>query len=562
MHPHIAHIPRISSLLAGMGLKQVVLSPGSRCAPLVLSFTRQPELACYSIVDERSAGFIALGMAMQSGRASALICTSGTAGLNYAPAIAEAFYQELPLLVLTADRPAEWIDRWDGQTIRQEGMYGRHVKASYALPEDMEKALSIMGEAWQKAHAYPCGPVHINVPLAEPFYPEEAGDWPVYPAAAEALTPPAFLQADIPEGLWHSLQKADRVLCVAGQEMMSAERKQLANALDIFPQITLVHDVISNGYDVEGAVLSHDLFLAALDERQKEALRPEVLITTGKSLISKNLKHFLREFPPREHWHVDTREHTPDPFGTLAGTVQCKPEVFFKALAGQMKPKTSACRHRWQELDIQTRAGLDAYARAAEWSEWKALYHALQRVPVKGVLHLANSMAVRYVNFFAHTLQGRSLEVQANRGTSGIDGSNGTAVGFSLLDARMQTLITGDLAFLYDPNAFWHAYPMANLRIIVLNNGGGGIFRMIDGPARLPELETWFETRHERKAKEIAGLYGWKYIAASDEEALDAGLQDLYLPGEGPALLEIFSNPSVNKSVFQVFKKRLRDYEF
>lgn len=566
MHPHIEHIPHISALLAGLGLRQAVLSPGSRCAPLVLSFTRQPEIACYSVVDERSAGFIALGMAQQSGLASALICTSGTAGLNYAPAVAEAFYQELPLLILTADRPAEWIDRWDGQTIRQEGMYGRHVKASFTLPEhgqeQGEQALEIIRRVWEMAHAYPCGPVHVNVPMAEPFYPEGACDWPVYPAAAEAYIPPAFLQGDIPEALWHSLKEADRVLCVAGHQVMSAEMKALASALDIFPQISLIHDVISNGFDVEGAMLSHDLFLSSLTEEQKEVLRPDVLITTGKSLISKNLKLFLRAFPPREHWHVDTREHTPDPFGTLTGTIQWRPEAFFRVLTAKMEPKMAVYRQQWAESDNRTRAGLDAYAQEAEWSEWKALYRTLQAIPGQGVLHLANSMAVRYVNFFAHTLRGRNLEVQANRGTSGIDGSNGTAVGFSLVDGRMQTLITGDLAFLYDPNAFWHAYPMANLRIIVLNNGGGGIFRMIDGPARLPELETWFETRHERKAKEIAGLYGWKYLEASDVQTLDAALKDLYLPGEGPALLEIFSNPSVNKSVFQVFKKRLRDYEF
>jgi 2-succinyl-5-enolpyruvyl-6-hydroxy-3-cyclohexene-1-carboxylate synthase len=440
------------------------------------------------------------------------------------------------------------------------------VKASYSLPEDgnknLNEALMIIHEAWNKAHAYPCGPVHVNVPIAEPFYPEDAGDWPVYPAAEQASTPPAFLQAEIPEGLWLRLQKANRVLCVAGQQVMSAELKQLANALDIFPQITLVHDVISNGFDVEGASLSHDLFLSKLSREQKERLRPELLITTGKSLISKNLKLFLRDFPPLEHWHVDTREETPDPFGTLKATLYSKPEAFFRTLKERLKPLRSEYRKDWHIWDTGTRNALSDYAQEADWSEWMALYRVLEQVPPHGVLHLANSMAVRYVNFFAHALKGRNMEVHSNRGTSGIDGSNGTAVGFSLLDGRMQTLITGDLAFLYDPNAFWHAYPLTNLRIIVLNNGGGGIFRMIDGPARLPELETWFETRHDRKAKEIAGLYGWKYLEADNAEALDAALEDLYLPSEGPVLLEIFSNPAVNKSVFQVFKQRLRDYDF
>ena len=558
MHTHIQHIPHLSALLAGLGLREAVLSPGSRCAPLVLAMVRQKEINCYSIIDERSAAFIALGMSIASGKATALVCTSGTAGLNYSPAVAEAFYQEVPLLILTADRPPEWIDQWDGQTIRQEGMYGRHVKASFSLPEDghIEQSRQILLQAWQEAHAYPCGPVHVNVPIREPFYLDAEEEWPIIAPNSPPL-PPAYMQEEVPEEAWQAIREARRILILAGQQTMSEELHALLAQLQDFPQITLVHDIISNGQDLAQAVLSQDLFLGPLPQEQKQALQADVLLSTGKSLISKNLKLWLRAFAPKKHWHVDTRQRTPDPFRSLSGTLQQKPETFFKALLAQLDPQDSPYRQQWLGHEQHTRQRLESYSQAAAWSEWKAIYQALHVLPKDSVLHLANSMAVRYVNFFGHLLQGKGIRVQANRGTSGIDGSNGTALGYSLLDGRIQTLITGDLAFLYDANAFWHKYPSPHLRIIVLNNGGGGIFRMIEGPARLPELEDWFETRHSRRAKELADNYGFRYLQAEDLSSLEAGLQQLYLPSDRAVVLEIFSNPVVNTSVLQSFKNHL-----
>jgi 2-succinyl-5-enolpyruvyl-6-hydroxy-3-cyclohexene-1-carboxylate synthase len=567
MHIYLRHIPHISAILAGNRIRQIVLSPGSRCAPLVLSMVRQPELECYSVVDERSAGFIALGMAIRNRKASVLVCTSGTAGLNYAPAVTEAFYQEVPLIILTADRPAEWIDRWDGQTIRQKGMFGAHVKASFTLPErsDSEESLQMatqnIHEAIRTAHEWPRGPVHINVPIPEPFYPKSADDWEVFAAYKEDQNPPADFYTAKGQVWFEKLKGQDNILVVAGQEPFEARLLHSLNKLSQFPQITLVSDVISNTIQAEGAILSQDIFLSKLTTEDKKALQPQILITIGKSLISKNLKIFLRDYAPVKHLHIGLREHTPDPFGTGPETINISPVAFFEGLTQDILPIHSDYADQWHKWDEIWRNNLEVFDHEiATWSEWKAVYQMFDGIPENSVLHLANSMAVRYGNFFSKKLAGKAIEIEANRGTSGIDGSNGTAVGYSLMDKRIQTLLTGDLAFLYDKNAFWHHYMPANLRVVVINNGGGGIFRLIDGPSGLPELENWFETRHEGTCKPVAEMYQWQYLEAHSLEQLKDALDRLYLPSDKPILLEVFTNPEANKTVFNSFKTYFNNY--
>lgn len=543
------------------------MSPGSRCAPLVLSMVRQPELECYSIVDERSAGFLALGMAIRNRKASVLVCTSGTAGLNYAPAVAEAFYQEVPLIILTADRPAEWIDRWDGQTIRQKGMYGDHVKASFTLPErsDSEETLQMavqsIKQAIRTAHEWPMGPVHINVPIPEPFYPKSANDWEVLVAYKNDPYPPAVFYNPNAQEWYAKLNGLDRILVVVGQDPFDAGLLHSLNKLSQFPQITLVSDVISNTIQVEGAILSQDIFLSKLTAEDQKALQPQILITIGKSLISKNLKIFLRDYAPEKHLHIGLREHTPDPFGTRPETLCMLPAAFFDGLTQALNPNTSNYTGSWHKWDSIWRRNLETFDLEVDtWSEWKAVYQLFDQIPHNSVLHLANSMAVRYGNFFSKKLANRTIEIEANRGTSGIDGSNGTAVGYSMMDNRIQTLLTGDLAFLYDKNAFWHHYMPANLRVVVINNGGGGIFRLIDGPSRLPELERWFETRHEGTCKPVAEMYQWQYLEAHGIEQLKDATERLYLPSDRPILLEVFTNPEANKTVFNSFKTYFNNY--
>ncbi len=559
MRKHLDHIPYISAICLGHNVHNAVLSPGSRCAPLTMSFVRQKGMQTYSVPDERSAGFIALGMAQKSQKASVLICTSGTAGLNYSPSIAEAYYQEVPLLILTADRPAEWIDQWDGQTIRQVGMYGQHVKASFNLPEDcstlenLSTAKSIIYKALDIAHQLPMGPVHINVPIAEPFYPAKDETWESIPAiaAVKSETEDTF---SLTSELIKRVNTSSRILILAGQHKPSTKLNALFLQLGKYPQISIVSDVISNFQDVKGTVLSQDVFLARISGSDKELLKPDLMISFGKSVISKNLKIYIRNNKPNEHWYVGIRENTPDPFDCLSQSINANEEHFFEALLEILESKNSNYQSDWKNIDLKARKGLADFAKKLPFTEWAALWKCLPFLPPHSTLHLANSMAVRYINFFSFLLAGKSIEVVANRGTSGIDGSNSSAVGFALKDDKINTLITGDMAFLYDKNAFWHNYSIPNLRIIVINNAGGGIFRLIDGPSTLPELDDWFETKQEHTAESTAKEFGMVYHNCTNFDELTHCLEHFYEPSDQAKLLEVQTDRFANQEVFNSFK--------
>jgi 2-succinyl-5-enolpyruvyl-6-hydroxy-3-cyclohexene-1-carboxylate synthase len=288
----------IAEICAQHGITDVVLSPGSRSAPLTLAFARHPAYRgkLRVVPDERAAAFIGLGLAQATRRPVVLVCTSGTAGLNYAPAVAEAFFQQIPLLVLTADRPPEWIDQLDGQTIRQRNLYGAHAKGTFDFPADTAHADAkwhaerVINEAINLTLAGPAGPVHVNVPLREPFYPK-AGEEVTYEQAVKiihddhsnTILPPAEILA-----LRRQLRDAGRVLVVAGQQ---SENPTLTAALYEFAearQVPVVADSIANVGDVP-AVRRQDIFLAGLSQEQKADLRPDLLITFGQSLISKAL---------------------------------------------------------------------------------------------------------------------------------------------------------------------------------------------------------------------------------------------------------------------------------
>lgn len=559
MRKHLNHIPHISAICLGHNIHNAVLSPGSRCAPLTLSFVRQEGMQTYSVPDERSAGFIALGMAQQSQKASVLICTSGTAGLNYSPAVAEAYYQEVPLIILTADRPAEWIDQWDGQTIRQVEMYGQHVKASFNLPEDyssiekLDEAKAIIHKALEIAHQLPMGPVHINVPIAEPFYPTKSDTWESIQAIPKVKSETEN-KFQIPTELIKRINSSNRILILAGQHKPSKKLNSLFYQLAKYPQVCLVSDVISNFQDVENTVLSQDVFLTRISETDKELLQPDLMISFGKSVISKNLKIYIRNNKPNEHWYVGIRENTPNPFGCLSKSFNSNEEFFFEALLEVVSQNIYDYQANWKSIDLKARNGLVEFSTSAVFTEWAALWKCLPFLPPHSTLHLANSMAVRYINFFSFLLAGKSIEVVANRGTSGIDGSNSSAVGFSLKDNKINTLITGDMAFLYDKNAFWHNYSIPNLRIIVINNAGGGIFRLIDGPSTLPELDDWFETKQKHTAESTAKEYGMIYHNCTNFDELNKCLEHFYEPSEQAKLLEIHTDRFANQKVFNSFR--------
>jgi 2-succinyl-5-enolpyruvyl-6-hydroxy-3-cyclohexene-1-carboxylate synthase len=542
------------AICAAQGIRQVVLSPGSRCAPLTLAFARHPEMEVRTISDERSAAFIALGMAQQLKQPVVLVCTSGSAALNYYPAIAEAFFQQIPLLVLTADRPPEWVDQWDGQTIFQEEVYGKHVKKSFRFPDSFAHADQVwfaqrtVNEAIHLSRQFPAGPVHINIPLREPFYPEvgEVFEFPKQPRTVQVESPSYSLSAESLAKLKQELQGKRSILLVPGQQDSHPELLQVLEELARTKQVVVVADSITN-MQGDGCITLHDHWIGK--EEFQEELRPDLLITFGKSIISKSLKLFLRK-QQVAHWHIQTDGQAKDTFQSLSRVVASEPLPVLRWMLEEISSQDSGYFQSWQNLEARVSDALPKVLREVEFGEYGALATVLDRTPSSSLIHVANSMAVRYLNFIGR----RTQEICCNRGTSGIDGSSSTAVGAAFVREGLVTLITGDMAFFYDRNAFWHNYPLANLRIILLNNHAGGIFRLIDGPAKQPELVDFFETKQALTAVHLAAEYGFHYAAVTTSEEFETALVEFYEPSLQPKIIEIESSSTRNADILKQIK--------
>lgn len=540
------------------GIRQAVISPGSRNAALTIAFARHPEIKCYSVPDERSAAFIALGMSLKTKVPTAIICTSGSAALNYSPAIAEAYFNQVPLLILTADRPPEWIGQRDGQTIYQEHVFGKHVKQSYVYPSLEEDKDSIalghqmINEAINICLQPGMGPVHINIPFREPFYPTSTDKYEYNKNLAITNSPsgkPSNWTSELEE-----LKNFNKILLVVGQGCKDDIVNKLLSELSTQYQIPIVADVISNAVDIKGVIGSQDVFLKGYD---KDTLQPDLLITIGLSVISKNLKLYLRKHKPKAHWHVRNEAIAPDTYLALSKHLPIEAKDFLGKLKEQITTNNSQTSFysAWQEIDTKTKKHIDQFDTPV-FSDFKCYKKVMDVLPNGSDLHLANSMAVRYANVVGLKPE-QNIEVYCNRGTSGIDGSNSTAVGTALMTEKPTFLLTGDMAFLYDRNAFWHNHLPNNLSIVVFNNHGGGIFRMIDGPSQQPELEEFFETRQQRDARLLAEEFDFDYLPCRNEEELDKNLQTFLQSGKR-TLLEIFTDAEASKQAYKELFKQLQ----
>jgi len=548
----------IAEICAQLGVEDAILSPGSRCAPLVIAFSRHPSIQVKSVTDERAAAFIALGIAQHKQKPVVIICTSGTAALNYSPAIAEAFYQQIPLIVMTADRPPEWIEQQDGQTIKQNGIYQNYTKACFSLPVNnahpdvvwhIERTVS---EAINLALSPPYAPVHLNVPFREPFYPQENQtiSFNTKLKVIKQVTSQGVLDSEQWQDIIAEMSTAKRILIVAGQQYQ--DETLALNSL----KIPVIGDIISNLHGVEGVIQHADMFLAVIDEKTKQDLRPDLLISFGQSIISKNLKLFLRAYPAKQHWHIQFSGQVADPYQSLTKIIRLNSSDFFATLKQRVTALAETeYSKRWHELDSQSKQLSDSFFIDKEFSEFGAIKTIMDFLPEQCVLHLGNSMPIRYANFIALTKAG--VKVFSNRGTSGIDGCMSTAVGHSLATDKLNILLIGDLSFFYDRNALWHASIPINLRVIVLNNHGGGIFNILPDPKQLPELDEFFVTPHDLNAENTAKDFALEYDSCDDKQQLKKCLDSFFSLSETAKLLEIHTDRVVNDSLF----KQWKDYQ-
>lgn len=552
IYPKIPLAQSIIEICLAKGVGHIVISPGSRNAPLTIGFVNRPEFKCYSIADERCAAFFALGIAKQLQKTVAVVCTSGSALLNYYPAFSEAFYSQIPLIVISADRPQSKIDIGDGQTIRQVNVFKNHSLYNANLTEtvSVENDLKI-NKAINKA-IFKKGPVHINAPFEEPLY-ETVSELNVQISIFEQQSNIKRInqkKLDPFVSIWNSSKKK---LILVGENNPNEIETAILDWISKEESVVVMTETTSNLH--HPSFLGHiDTLITPFTDQEFENFKPEILITFGGMIVSKRIKAFLRKFKPLHHWHIDELRGY-DTYGVLSKHFKFKPNSFFSTfipLVDSVKSNYFADFAAVSDLRLQK---TENYLSKISFSDFKAFEIIIPALPKASNLQLSNSSPIRYAQLIDID---SSIAVYCNRGTSGIDGSTSTAIGAAVASKKQTTLITGDIGFLYDSNALWNQYIPKNFKIILINNGGGGIFRILPGHEENQVFNTFFETSHCLTAEHLTKMYGFDYLTASNEETLKEKMNHLFSQNEKPIILEVFTPTLQNDSILLNYFKELR----
>ena len=533
-------------------IEHVVISPGSRNAPLTIGFSNHPKVKTYSIVDERCAAFFALGIAQQLQSPVAIVCTSGSALLNYYPAIAEAFYSNIPLVVISADRPKHLIDIGDGQTIRQENVFENHMLASVSLDESLniEGNINEMLSEIIKTAILESGPVHLNVPFDEPLYETTSNilNFETFDYSFEEEP----LNVDDLEQFAKIWNASEKKMVLVGEhypnELLQIQLEHLTKDPSVLVLIENTANVSNPKF-----INSIDKLIFPLEDNELTHFQPDILLSLGGLIVSKKIKQHLRKFKPKHHWHVDPKRAF-DTYHSLSHHFKLTPQLFFSQFFFLTKPTDSFYQEFWlhkKEIRLSKHA---AFLNECAFSDLKVVDTVLKSIPANSQLQVSNSSVIRYTQLFDIN---KSLRLFCNRGTSGIDGSTSTAIGASVVVDANTVFLTGDISFFYDSNALWNSYIPIAFRIIVINNGGGGIFRFIPGPQKSNALD-YFETPHNLTAEHLCKMYNFEYATATSVDELTEGLKDFYTISDKPKLLEVFTPQKENDKILKAYFNNLK----
>jgi 2-succinyl-5-enolpyruvyl-6-hydroxy-3-cyclohexene-1-carboxylate synthase len=551
IYPKIPLAQSIIEICLAKGITTIIISPGSRNAPLTIGFVGNPLFNCYSIADERAAAFFAMGIAQQTKQPAVLVCTSGSALLNYYPAVAEAFYSQIPLIVISADRPQSKIDIGDGQTIRQENVFANHSLYNANLNEmvSVENDTKI-NEAIDISIAQK-GPVHINAPFEEPLY-ETVSELSVNITVTASSKESQSLSQDEVGAYATIWNKATKKLVLVGVNEPGAIIDSTIETLAADESVVVLTETTSNVHHPT-FINTIDTLITPFTNEEFEDFRPEILVTFGGMIVSKRIKAFLRKYKPKHHWHIDSLRAY-DTFNALTKHFEVEPNVFFDAFLPLTKSIESDYFKKLGAVNELRELKSKIYLDKIPFSDFKFFEKVIPSLPKNSQLQISNSSAIRYAQLIAID---PSIEVYCNRGTSGIDGSTSTAIGAAVANGKQTVFISGDIGFLYDSNALWNNYIPTNFKIILINNGGGGIFRILPGHKETPVFNTFFETSHCLTAEHLAKMYGFEYTIASDELSLSNGLATLYGQNQRPGILEVFTPTLENDAILLQFFKEL-----
>ena len=561
MYSNKENVNILTSLLLEYGVSDAVVCPGSRNAPIVHNLSVCEAIRCRPVTDERSAAFYALGLAIATKRPTVVCVTSGSALLNVMPAVAEAAYQHVPLIVISADRPQQWIDQLDGQTIPQPDALGRFVRKAVQLPEphnDEERWLCrrLVNEAMHLATCRHGAPVHINVPISEPLFEFDTEQLPQL-SRFNNIKRAAIKDAsiDMPD----AFHKAKRPMIVIGQLAHGTVSHETIRSLS--EKYVVMSEPLSNPsymtihFDEAIRYIVSDNSSINDDEDDKTAYYPDYVIYVGDTLVSKPARRFLRNAKAPSCLITPDAADIHDPLMTLTDIVECDTDSINALLASLCDaPDTDErCRFhdRWQSFLDAYAAHADAYApEYSQMATVKYFEEQLADLDIDICVHYANSSAVRLACIYAQHY------VWCNRGVNGIEGSLSTAAGFSLATHDMTVCVIGDLSFFYDQNALWNSNLRGNLRIILLNNRGGGIFRQLPGLSDSPAADDLVMASHENTAQGICTQNDIGYMSAKNMDEMQIGVVTLLTrESERPMLLEVFTDSNDDVKALEKYFK-------
>ena len=551
IYPKIPLAQSIIEICLAKGITNIIISPGSRNAPLTIGFAQNPNFTCYSIADERSAAFFALGIAQQIKQPTAVICTSGSALLNYYPAFAEAFYSQIPLIVISADRPQSKIDIGDGQTIRQENVFQNHSVFNANLTEEASEENDLKINKAIETATLQKGPVHINAPFEEPLY-QTVDTLSVHPkitVSEEIIGTKTIENSEELVSVWNS---AKRKLIMVGVNEANAIDDKIIQNLANDPSVVVLTETTSNLHH-PSFINSIDTLITPFENGDFEDFQPEILLTFGGMIVSKRIKAFLRKYKPKQHWHIDILRAY-DTFDAKTKHIVMQPNDFFTDLLSKTTFVESDYFSKIDKIYDLRKVRKQEYLSKIPFSDFQVFEKIIETLPKNSQLQISNSSAIRYAQLIDID---SSIEVFCNRGTSGIDGSTSTAIGASVGSKKQNVFITGDISFLYDSNALWNSYIPNNFKIILINNGGGGIFRILPGHEEKPVFNTYFETSHQLTAEHLAKMYKMNYLTATDLNSLSQGIDALYNNNNDASILEIFTPTVENNVILNQFFKEL-----
>lgn len=548
MYSNKKNVLQLAALLKAHGVKKMVLCPGSRNAAIVHTLVNMEDFVCYPVTDERSAGFFAIGLSLQGGGPVAVCCTSGSALLNLHPAVAEAFYQQVPLIVISADRPAAWIGQMDGQTLPQPGVFGSLVKLSVNLPEvqteeDEWFCNRLINEAILETTHHGKGPVHINVPVSEPIYRFTAKTLP----EVRVITRYQGLSVYDRDynGLIERLNKYNKRMIVVGQMNLIYlfEKKYVKPLSKHFAWLT---EHLGNRTVPGIPVKNFDAAVYSMAPERKNELSPEILITYGGHIVSGQLKKYLRNHPPREHWHIAADGKIADLYGCLTTVIEMDPFEFLEKIAFLLDNRPISYPLMWEN-----------YCKTIPepefpYSEMAVIGKLIRSLPEPSALHLANSSTVRYAQLFTVSPE---VEVCCNRGVNGIEGSLSTAVGYAAASDKLNFIVIGDLSFFYDMNALWNRNYSANIRILLLNNEGAEMLHTLPGMDESSRSRRFVTAEHHATAKGWAEECGFFYMKVTGAEELEEAMRRFTVTetASRPMILEAFTDKETDTALLREY---------